>query len=158
MQGAEFEPTADQRALVENASAFGLTQADIAEQLGIGEKTLRKHFRAELNSGKFKLDMIAGRTVAELMKDKDSRVRLEAAKYYTARRMGWKETSVNENVGKDGGPIETKDVSALDIIRAGIASVSARLGTGSDSGEAEGRPRWTAPRWAGTSIPWSAAA
>jgi DNA-binding XRE family transcriptional regulator len=31
---------ADQRALVENAAAFGITQADIAEQLGIQEKTL----------------------------------------------------------------------------------------------------------------------
>jgi hypothetical protein len=40
-------------ALVESAAAFGLTQADIAEQLGIDEKTLRKHFRIELNGGKF---------------------------------------------------------------------------------------------------------
>jgi hypothetical protein len=30
---AEYVPTAEQRALVENAAAFGLTQADIAEQL-----------------------------------------------------------------------------------------------------------------------------
>jgi hypothetical protein len=30
---AEYVPTADQRALVENAAAFGITQADIAEQL-----------------------------------------------------------------------------------------------------------------------------
>ena len=100
-RAAEYVPTADQRALVENAAAFGLTQADIAEQLGIQEKTLRKHFRRELNGGKFKVDMLAGKTVTELMKDKDARVRLEAAKYYTARRMGWKETNVNEQVGKE---------------------------------------------------------
>ena len=53
-------PTADQRALVENAAAFGLTQADSAEQLKIDEKTLRKHFQDELSSGKFKVDMTAG--------------------------------------------------------------------------------------------------
>jgi AraC-like DNA-binding protein len=128
MRGTEFKPTVDQRALVESAAAFGLTQADIANQLGIQEKTLRKHFREELNSGKFKVDMIAGKTVTELMKSKDERVRLEAAKYYTSRRMGWKETSVNENVGKDGGPIETKDVSAIDVIRSRIADAKARLG------------------------------
>jgi hypothetical protein len=52
---AEFEPTTDQRALVQNAAAFGINQADIANQLNIDEKTLRKHFREELNSGKFKL-------------------------------------------------------------------------------------------------------
>ena len=57
---AEYVPTADQRALVENAAAFGLTQADSAEQLKIDEKTLRKHFRDELSSGKFKVDMTAG--------------------------------------------------------------------------------------------------
>ena len=51
---AEYVPTADQRALVENAAAFGLTQADSAEQLKIDENTLRKHFRDELSSGKFK--------------------------------------------------------------------------------------------------------
>ena len=52
---AEYEPIDAQRSLVENAAAFGLTQADIAEQLGIGEKTLRKHFRDELSGGKFTL-------------------------------------------------------------------------------------------------------
>ena len=57
---AEYVPTADQRALVENAAAFGLTQADSAEQLKIDEKTLRKHFQDELSSGKFKVDMTAG--------------------------------------------------------------------------------------------------
>ena len=59
---AEFEPTTDQRALVQNAAAFGINQADIANQLNIDEKTLRKHFREELNSGKFKVDMLAGVT------------------------------------------------------------------------------------------------
>ena len=41
MRGAEYVPTDAQRALVESAAAFGLTQADIAEQLKIDEKTLR---------------------------------------------------------------------------------------------------------------------
>jgi hypothetical protein len=69
---------------------FRLTQADIAEQLKIDEKTLRKHFRVELSGGKFKVDMLAGKTVTELMKSREERVRLDAAKYWTARRMGWK--------------------------------------------------------------------
>jgi hypothetical protein len=45
---AEYVPTADQRALVENAAAFGITQADIAEQLKIDEKTLRTSRSASL--------------------------------------------------------------------------------------------------------------
>jgi AraC-like DNA-binding protein len=105
---AEYVPTDAQRSLVESASAFGITQAEIATQLKISEPTLRKHFREKLSSGKFKVDMSAGKTLVELMKSRDERVRLEAAKYWTARRMGWKETSVNEQVGKDGGPIELR--------------------------------------------------
>jgi predicted transcriptional regulator len=97
--------------IVESAAAFGITQADIAEQLGIAEKTLRKHFREELNGGKFKVDMLAGKAVTELMKSKDERVRLDAAKYYTARRKGWKETNVNEQVGKDGGQVSKPAVA-----------------------------------------------
>ena len=45
---AEYVPTDAQRALVENAAAFGLTQADIAEQLKIDEKTLRTSRSASL--------------------------------------------------------------------------------------------------------------
>ena len=37
--------------------AFGIPQAEIAGQLMIDEKTLRKRFRDELDVGKFKLDM-----------------------------------------------------------------------------------------------------
>ena len=62
---AEFEPTADQRALVQNAAAFGINQADIANQLNIDEKTLRKHFREELNSGKFGLGDAKSRSVLD---------------------------------------------------------------------------------------------
>jgi hypothetical protein len=122
---------------VESASAFGITQAEIATQLKISEPTLRKHFRDELDGGAFKANMKVGGNMYGLTQSTDEQVRLRACQWWTARRMGWKETNVNENVGKDGGPIETKDVSAIDIIRARIADASARLGTGSDSGEPE---------------------
>jgi AraC-like DNA-binding protein len=46
---AEYVPTDAQRSLVESASAFGITQAEIATQLKISEPTLRKHFREELD-------------------------------------------------------------------------------------------------------------
>ena len=95
-------------ALVESAAAFGLTQPDIAQQLKIDEKTLRKHFRDELSGGKFKIDMSAGKTLVELMRSRDERVRLEATKYYTARRMGWKETTVQQVTGADNGPCNLK--------------------------------------------------
>jgi hypothetical protein len=51
---AEYVPTAEQRALVESAGAFGLTQADIAEHLTIDEKTLRKRFKVDMTAGNVK--------------------------------------------------------------------------------------------------------
>ena len=84
---AEYVPTADQRALVENAAAFGLTQADSAEQLKIDEKTLRKHFRDELSSGKFKVDMTAGNVKKVWLLAR--RGSLEATmSYYLVERIG----------------------------------------------------------------------
>jgi hypothetical protein len=65
---AEYEPTDAQRSLVESASAFGITQAEIAAQLKISEPTLRKHFREELDGGKFKADMkVAPRQCASVL-------------------------------------------------------------------------------------------
>ena len=60
-------PTVDQRALVENAAAIGITQAEIANQLKIDEKTLRKHFRDELSSGKFKIDTSTSMSAAVML-------------------------------------------------------------------------------------------
>ena len=107
---AEYVPTDAQRSLVESASAFGITQAEIATQLKISEPTLRKHFRDELDGGAFKANMKVGGNMYGLTQSADEQVRLRACQWWTARRMGWKETNVNEQVGKDGGPIETKDV------------------------------------------------
>jgi hypothetical protein len=44
-----FEPTDDQRRTVEKLSGLGLPQGDIAQVVGVDEKTLRKHLRAELD-------------------------------------------------------------------------------------------------------------
>jgi len=91
---AEYEPTDAQRSLVESASAFGITQAEIATQLKISEPTLRKHFRDELDGGAFKANMKIGGNMYGLTQSADEQVRLRACQWWTARRMGWKETSV----------------------------------------------------------------
>jgi hypothetical protein len=50
------------------------------------------------------------KTLVELMKSRDDRVRLDAAKYYTARRMGWKKQPLSAT---------TSIVSTSRIWRAG---------------------------------------
>jgi hypothetical protein len=49
-----FEPTQAQRQMVEAMAGCGVPEADIAVVIGIAPKTLRKHFRAELDTGYIK--------------------------------------------------------------------------------------------------------
>jgi hypothetical protein len=56
------------------------------------------------------------KTLVELMKSRDDRVRLDAAKYYTARRMGWKKQPLSAT---------TSIVSTSRIWRAGSRSIAA---------------------------------
>src|SRR5580704_9086840 len=46
-----FAPSAEQHKLVEMMSGYGIPEEDIALVLDIDEKTLRKHFRLELDTG-----------------------------------------------------------------------------------------------------------
>lgn len=121
-----YEPDDKTRAVVESAVAFGVTQVDIATHIGIDAKTLRKHFQKELNEGAFKAHMKVGGIIYELAtRSVDENVRFRAAAFYAARRMGWKETTTQENVGKDGGPMQTVGINTNDPIEA--AKVYQRL-------------------------------
>lgn len=44
----------------------------------------------------------------------------------------------SEITGKDGGAIETKDVSARDIVSGKLARLASRSGAGADTGEPDG--------------------
>ena len=67
---AEYVPTDAQRSLVESASAFGITQAEIATQLKISEPTLRKHFR---DDGETQPDLLWRSAVAKMLIEQKTR-------------------------------------------------------------------------------------
>jgi hypothetical protein len=48
------EPNETERRQVEAMAGFGVPEADIAKVLSIAPKTLRKHYRAELDTGHVK--------------------------------------------------------------------------------------------------------
>ena len=52
------EPTEKDRMLVRLGSATGMPQEDIAKVIGITAKTLREHYRDELDTGKAKANMM----------------------------------------------------------------------------------------------------
>jgi hypothetical protein len=109
----KFVPTAEQRQNVEAMTGFGIRQEDIClliknSETGkpINKETLEIHFAAEIATGKTKAN---AKVASSLFKDAtecpDHRARVSAASFWMRMRAGWKDTTVHEHVGKDGGPI-----------------------------------------------------
>ncbi len=92
------------RRQVEAMAAYGVPETDIARVVGIDPKTLRKHYREELDVGAIK----ANSRIAESLYRKalgDGPQSVTAAIFWLKTRAGWKETSVTELAGKDKEPI-----------------------------------------------------
>jgi hypothetical protein len=101
-------PTAESRALV-RAYAEVQTEPVIAKRLGIGEKTLRKYYREELDAG----FALANHDVAENLlsyargKKGTEKAQVTAAIFWLKTRAGWRETiNVNDVTDPSAGARE----------------------------------------------------
>jgi DNA-binding transcriptional ArsR family regulator len=99
--GVAHVPTDRERLQVELMVAGGMTLDDIAMALGISRKTLSKHFAPEIEHGKAK---VRGKLTSQVMA-----LALGGDKpmlcFVLKTQFGWKETAVQEHVGKEGGPL-----------------------------------------------------
>jgi hypothetical protein len=89
------EPTPALRRQVEAMAAYGVPEIDIGRVLAIDPKTLRKHYRDELDNGHVKANV----KVAENLYRKatgEGREAVVAAIFWLKTRARWKETTVNE--------------------------------------------------------------
>ena len=92
------------RRQVEAMAGYGVPEADIARVVGVDPKTLRKHYREELDTGHIK----ANAKVAENLYRQamgDGRAAVTAAIFWLKTRARWKETSVHEIGGPDLEPL-----------------------------------------------------
>lgn len=97
-------PDETTRRQVEAMAGYGVPESEIAGVVGIDAKTLRKHYRQELDHAHTK----ANARVAENLFRKatgDGREAVIAAIFWLKTRAGWKETSVTELAGKDSEPL-----------------------------------------------------
>jgi hypothetical protein len=88
---------------VEAMAGFGVPEIDIAGVIGIDAKTLRKHYRGELDHGHVKANV----RVAENLYRKatgEGRESVIAAIFWLKTRAGWRETSVYEIGGSRNLP------------------------------------------------------
>jgi hypothetical protein len=91
------------RRQVEAMAGYGVAEADIGRVIGIDPKTLRKHYRDELDLGHVK----ANAKVAENLFRKatgEGRESVTAAIFWLKTRARWKETSAIEHGGPEGDP------------------------------------------------------
>jgi hypothetical protein len=82
-----FQPTDEQRRIVKSLAAFGIKQDDIAKELDLSSRTLRKHFRIELDRG----GVEANSQVAQALFKKALAGDTTAAIFWLKCRAGWRE-------------------------------------------------------------------
>lgn len=98
----EHIPSDEQRRLVESTSGLGLPHEQIAALIGIDDKTLRKHYRTELDEGKAK----ASSQIAKTLYNKALGGDTTALIWWTKSQMRWSETVRQEVTGADGEPLQ----------------------------------------------------
>jgi hypothetical protein len=89
-----IEPTDEQRRTVKAMSGFGVPQPDIAIHLGVDPKTLRKHFREELDRGAIEATTKVAQSLFNMATQGNN---VAAGIFWMKARAGWRETVKTEN-------------------------------------------------------------
>ena len=113
MARPEYQPTEKDRAAVQTMAAYGIPQPDIAAVVGCDEKTLRKHFRQELDTAATQAN---ARVAAALFKKatSDGPSSVAAAIFWLKARAGWQEAK-DDAMGKK----EQRLAAAEEVASAG---------------------------------------
>lgn len=116
MPGSRHKPSDETRRLVRGLAAVGTRHEDIAAKLGISADTLTRHYGEELRDGRID----ANAKVAQTLFQQALSGNTTAMIFWLKTRAQWRETSVQEISGPDGGPLS---IAAIEI--APVASVKA---------------------------------
>jgi len=92
------EPTAEQRQLVQLHATVGTTQDQIASIIGIDKKTLRKHYRDELDLALAKANATIGGALFNKAKTGD----VTAMIFWMKTQARWRERHEHDHTSSDG--------------------------------------------------------
>jgi hypothetical protein len=115
------EPTADTRQLVQLHTTVGTPQEDIARILDIDPKTLRKHYRDELDLAKAKANATIGGALFNKAKSGDTAAMI----FWMKTQAGWREKTDLNHISEDGTMTPKDGGSAIDRINSRLDSLIA---------------------------------
>ncbi len=124
-----FQPSDEQRKTVTAMAGYGIPQEGISKVIGIDLKTLRKHFRGELDKG----EIVATSKVAESLYKMATEGNVSAAIFWMKARAGWSEKIRHET---EMGPNTVEAV--LKAIDGRSRDIVAPQANGHDTEEPEG--------------------
>ena len=110
MSHLPFDPNDEQRRTVKALAAVGVPQEAIAGYIDIDAKTLRKHFRPELDHGTLEANVKVAQTLFS-MATVDRNV--AACIFWMKARGGWREKNHLEITGKDGESVAPVQVTIV---------------------------------------------
>jgi hypothetical protein len=116
-------PDPSQRRQVEALAAYGIPEADISGVVGIDPKTLRKHYREELDLGETK----ANAQVAGFLFNAAKNGNVTAQIFWLKTRAKWRETPMELKHSGSIGHKDLSEVSDEELLRM-IYTVSAGVG------------------------------
>ncbi|HYF08417.1 MAG TPA: hypothetical protein VD970_12410, partial [Acetobacteraceae bacterium] len=111
-----YQPTADQRRTVRAMAGFGVPQADIATFLKIDPKTLRKHYRDELDQGVTEANAKVAQSLFNMATKQNN---VAAAIFWMKARAGWSE---RQRIEVSAGPLDPSQMTDEQLMRVIIQS------------------------------------
>ena len=104
MSRPRFAPTDQQRRMVKSMAAYGIRQEEIAGVIGVSAKTMRRHFRGELDRGATEANTQVAQTMFRMATSGKSPA---STMFWLKCRAGWRQ---NAGAGR-----ETKEISPFVV-------------------------------------------
>lgn len=118
--------SAADQSLVSGMIACGASHESVARCLGIDAKTLRKHFRTEIDTAADKANAAVGNRIFRQALTSDNPA---WAIWWSKVRMGWQDSSKIQHVGAGPGGSIDINVSAVEEFEGRITRLASRLAT-----------------------------
>lgn len=116
-----FDPGEVQAKQVEQMTALGCSEFDIAATLRIEPRLLKKYYQYELETASTRINERVAKVALQSALGGNN----DMVKFWLRTRAGWKETKEVQMTGANGGPIQFQEVKSkfLDAIEAEITDV-----------------------------------